>query len=96
MENTEMREEARELGMPRAYTVGQICHIFKRVMSEADIRAAVHREKDPLPCVMNGAKRPVVRIYSDVFAAYLLYRQGVADYAEVDEAARRCLMGARS
>lgn len=63
--------------------------------SEADIRAFTRRAKNPLPCIKSGAKRPFTRIYPSVFATFLLYEQGVAGYAEVEQAARQCVMGVR-
>ena len=71
-------------------------HEMYGVKTEAEIRALTRRAENPLPCVANGSKRQIRRIYEPVFVGYLLFEQGVATYAEVEQAARRCVIGAWS
>ena len=94
-EQAEAVGEVRTAEFPRPYTARELSQLSRRVMSEAEIRAATRRAENPLPCISSGTRRPSIRIYADVFKAFLLYEQGVAEYDEVDAAARRSLMGAR-
>ena len=79
-----------ELCTPR-----ELSRMFRRVKSESEIRAMTRKAEQPLPCIRSGGKRPITRIFPSVFATYLLYEQRCCDYAEVVEASRRSLMGAR-
>lgn len=65
------------------------------ITTEADVRAYTHRADNPLPSFRSGGKRPHIKIFWPVFCAFLLFEQKVASYAEVEQAARRCVMGAR-
>ena len=78
----------------KALAPRQLAKMFPK--SEAEIRASFRKGSKPCPCVRSGSKRPTERAYPSVFATYLAYEQGVAKYAEVEQAARQCLMGARS
>ena len=64
------------------------------VHTEGAIRAMMCRARNPLPCVKSGGRRPHRRAYPSVYRAMLDYEMGVAGYAEVEQAARRVLMGA--
>ena len=70
--------------------------MFGGIKTEDEILALTRKRINPLPCVRSGKKRPFTRIFPSVFAMYLLYEQGCAEYGEVVEAARRSLMGAWS
>lgn len=74
----------------------QLSELFGGVMSEDEIRALTRKARRPLPCIRCGQKRPVTKVFPEVFGAYLAYEMGAADYAEVVEAAGRSAMGARS
>lgn len=77
--------------MERFYTPREMSRLYHRVKSEAEIRAMAKRAERPLPCVMSGSKRPVIKIQPSVFALYLQYEQGLIAYDEVVEGARRSL-----
>lgn len=81
-------------GYEKALAPRELAKLFPK--SETEIRACFRKSSKPCPCVRSGGKRPAERAYPSVFATYLAYEQGVAKYAEVELAARQCLMGARS
>ena len=88
---------------PRAYTVRELSRRTRNLsgsglplVSESSLRAYTRRRKNPLPSFKVGEKRPHVYVFEPVLRAFLLFEQGCCEYAEVDEAARQCLMGARS
>ena len=78
----------------KALAPRQLAKMFPK--SETEIRASFRKSSRPCPCIRSGGKRPSERAFPSVFATYLAYEQGVAKYAEVEQAARQCLMGARS
>lgn len=90
-----MAEVMTDAGAGGPVFVTQLLAEFGGPMSEAEARACMRRSREPLPSVPSGTKRPHRRIYRDMFAAFLRYRQGVASYDEVEQAARRCAVGAR-
>lgn len=77
----------------KPYSARELARIFHWAKSETDIRASFRKRKNPCPCVRSGGKRPIERAYPSVVATYMLYEQGCADYEEVTEAARKCLLG---
>ena len=74
----------------------QLSELFGGVMSADEIRALTRKARRPLPCIRCGSKRPVTKVYPEVFGAYLAYEMGAVGYAEVEQTAGRCVMGARS
>lgn len=91
-----IQEGAGTLDARGAMLARELRQMFGNPMSEAEILAETRKAKrfNPLPCIRSGGKRPHTRVYPSVFHAYLNYLQGVADYAEVEQAARRVSAGA--
>lgn len=63
--------------------------------TESALRALTRREREPLPSLKRGGKRPHVYVFESVVLAFVAYEMGVLKYAEVEQEARRCAMGAR-
>jgi hypothetical protein len=64
--------------------------------TESALRAFTRRKSNPLPCIRRGGKRPHVYVFEPVVRAFIAFEMGVAQYAEVEQAARLVLDGARS
>lgn len=66
-------------------------------VKERTWREWMRREVNPMPHIVHGSSaRPHRTAYAEVADAMLMYEQGVASYAEVEQAARQRLVGARS
>lgn len=74
----------------------QLAERCGNVVKEATWRAWQCRAKSPMPCIRQGnSNRPHRATYPSVADAMLRFEMGVAPYAEVEQAARQCAMGAR-
>ena len=73
----------------------QLAEMFDDV-NEATLRAWMRREVNPMPCRVYGeSRRPHRKAFPRVVAAMLAFESKAGTYAEVEQAARRCAMGAR-
>ena len=64
------------------------------LFTEKALREFTRRREHPLPHIERGGKRPHVYVFDSVVLAFIAYEMGVADYAEVEQAARRVSSGA--
>ena len=88
-------------GEVKAYTLREMARRTKLLTGtglplfrEDELRAFTRRADDPLPHISKGEERPHVYVFENVVYAFAAYLMGVADYAEVEQAARRVLDGA--
>ena len=96
-----MQEEANHAGEVKAYTLRDMARRTRSMSgnglplyTESALRALTRREENPLPCIRCGEKRPHVYVFENVVRAFIAFEMGVAQYAEVEQAARRVSMGA--
>ena len=88
-------------GEVKAYTLREMARRTRRISgnglplyTESALRALTRRAENPLPCIRRGDKRAHVYVFENVTFAFIAYEMGVADYAEVEQEARRVLDGA--
>lgn len=91
-----------EANEARAYTLRDMARRTRSMSgaglplyTEKSLRELTRRAKNPLPCLKHGESRPHVYVFEPVVRAFIAYEMGVLGYDEVEQAARRCAMGAR-
>ena len=96
-----MDEKTRSAGEVKAYTLRDMARRTRTISgnglplyTESALRALTRRAENPLPCIKCGEKRPHVYVFENVVMAFIAFEMGVAQYAEVEQAARRVSAGA--